>query len=64
MAFIVAFILLVAFTSNVVIGAIGDGPLVGNVAEMMILLGASVAFVVGILQREERDKKDGDLDKK
>ncbi len=63
MAFIVAFILLAAFTANVVIGAVGDGPLVGNVAEMLVLLGASVAFVTGILQREQRDKKDENLKK-
>jgi len=58
MAFITAFVLLVAFTANVVIGAVGDAPLVGNVAEMLILLGSAIAFVVGILQREERDRKD------
>lgn len=57
MAFIVALFLLVAFTANVAIGAIGDGPIVGNVAEMIILLLSACAFVVGILQREARDKK-------
>ncbi len=54
MAFIIASLLVVAFTVNVAIGAIGDGPVVGNVAEMLVLLSASVAFVVGILQREAR----------
>ena len=57
MAFIVALILLSAFVANVVIGAVGNAPLVGNVAEMIVLLLASVAFVVGILQREAQDKK-------
>jgi hypothetical protein len=57
MAFIIASVLLVAFIANVAIGAIGDGPLVGNVTEMVVLLAASVAFAVGILQREVRDKK-------
>jgi hypothetical protein len=57
MAFIAALALLVAFIVNVAIGAIGDGPLVGNVTEMIVLLAASVAFVIGILQREARDKK-------
>ena len=57
MAFTVAFLLLAAFVANVAIGAIGDGPLVGNVAEMLVLLVASMAFVVGILQRETRDQK-------
>jgi len=57
MAFIISLILLVLFTVNVAIGAIGDGPVVGNVSELLLLLSASVAFVVGILQREARDKK-------
>ncbi|MBZ8119943.1 hypothetical protein KUD11_15000 [Roseovarius sp. LXJ103] len=57
MAFTTAFVLLVAFTANVVIGAVGEAPVVGSVAEMLILLGSTVAFVVGILQREERDRK-------
>ncbi|MBV0914244.1 hypothetical protein [Anianabacter salinae] len=52
MAFMIALLLAVAFTANVVAGAIGSGPLVSNVSEMLILLAASVAFVVGILQRE------------
>ena len=56
MAFIAALILLLAFIANVVIGAAGDGPLVGNVAEMILLLLASIAFVAGILQREAREK--------
>lgn len=57
MAFIAALLLLAAFIANVVIGAIGDGPLVGNVTEMIMLLLASMAFVVGILQREAREGK-------
>lgn len=52
MAFIVSLVLLAAFTVNVAIGAIGDGPLVGSVAEMIVLLLASCSFVIGILQRE------------
>lgn len=57
MAFIVAFVLLCAFIANVTIGAIGNGPIVGNVPEMLILFAASIAFIVGILQSEARDKK-------
>jgi uncharacterized membrane protein len=57
MAFIAALLLLVAFIANVAIGAIGDGPLVGNVTEMIMLLLASIAFVAGILQREATEKK-------
>lgn len=57
MAFIAALLLLSAFIANVAIGAIGDGPLVGNVTEMIMLLLASIAFVTGILQREAYEKK-------
>ncbi len=57
MAFIIALILFLAFTANVAIGAIGDAPLVGNVAELLVLLAASTAFVVGILQQEAKVKK-------
>jgi hypothetical protein len=51
----------VAFTANVVTGALGDAPFVGNVAEMVVLLAAAIAFVVGVLQRETRDKKDENI---
>lgn len=57
MAFIIALILLSTFVANVVIGAVSNAPLVGNVTEMIVLLLASVAFVAGILQREAQDKK-------
>ena len=56
MAFIAALLLLAAFIANVALGAIGDGPLVGNVTEMIMLLLASIAFVIGILQREARER--------
>jgi hypothetical protein len=57
MAFIISLTLLLAFTANVAIGALGEGPLVGNVAESLMLTTASVSFVVGILQREAKAKK-------
>jgi len=56
MAYIVALILVAAFTANVVIGAIGDAPLVGNVAEMVILFAAAISFSAGILKSEARAK--------
>lgn len=58
MAFIVALLLLAGFTANVVVGAIGDAPIVGNVGEMIVLLSAAIAFSVGILQREARAQDD------
>ncbi|MBX2856943.1 MAG: hypothetical protein KTR21_18290 [Rhodobacteraceae bacterium] len=57
-AFVVAVILFVVFFANVSIGAVRGTPLFGDVMEMMTLLCASVAFVVGVLAREkERDVK-------
>lgn len=57
MPFILALILLLAFTANVAIGAIGSSPIVGNVGEFLMLMAASVSFVIGILQREAQEKK-------
>lgn len=63
MAFILALLLLAAFTANVVIGAIGDAPFVSNVTEMIVLLSAAIAFSVGILQREAREQQDAENQK-
>ena len=57
MPFIIAAALLGLFTVNVVVGAVGDGPVVGNVAEMLILLAAAISFTIGILKREAAEKK-------
>ncbi len=57
MPFIVAGVLLALFVANVTIGAISAAPIVGNVAEMLILFAASIFFVAGILQREAAEKK-------
>lgn len=60
MAFIAALVLLGAFVLNVAVGAFSDGPIVGivgSVTEMLVLLSASVCFVVGILQCERAEKK-------
>ena len=56
MAFFIAILLVCAFTANVVVGAVGDAPLVGNVVEMLILFAAAIAFSAGILQREAKEK--------
>lgn len=56
MAYILALILVIGFTANVVAGAVtGVSPL-GNVAEMLILFGAAIAFSIGVLQSEARAK--------
>ena len=50
----IALVLVLAFTANVVVGAVGDAPIVGNVTEMLILFAAAIAFSVGILRSEAR----------
>ena len=62
MAFVIAAALLVAFTGNVVIGAVTGTPIVGNVSEMIMLFSASIAFVAGILMREAAAKKANEND--
>lgn len=57
MAFTIASVLLSLFVGNVAIGAVHGNPIVGNVVEMLILLGAAISFTVGILQREAAEKK-------
>jgi len=53
--YVIALILVGAFTANVVSGAIGE-PFVGNVVEMLVLFSAAIAFSVGILRSEARAK--------
>ena len=52
MAFYAAAILLAAFIGNVIIGATSNSAILGNVGEMLLLLAASVLFVIGILKKE------------
>lgn len=55
MPYLIAVVFLVAFVANVVIGAVGNAPLVDVVWEMLILFGAAIAFCVGILRSEARE---------
>jgi hypothetical protein len=59
MALILAGLLLGAFVANVAYGSIDGRPPLGNVAELLLLVGASVAFVTAILKHEARDGKAG-----
>ncbi len=52
--------LFVVFTANVVIGASGGAQFMGDVGEMLVLLAASLCFVVVTLQREAADKSKKD----
>jgi len=58
MALVISGLFMLAFVSNVVLGAFtGQAPF-GDVGEMLLLLGASVAFVAAILSREAAERKD------
>ena len=56
MALIIAALLVIVFVVNVVIGSVAGNPILGNVAEMLLLFGASILFVTAVLKKEaERD---------
>ena len=53
-------IVFAAFFANVALGAFANAPILGDVAEMLVLFAATVLFVVAILQKEaDRKKKNG-----
>ncbi|MEM9707961.1 MAG: hypothetical protein AAF871_04160 [Pseudomonadota bacterium] len=56
MPYVIAAVLLVLFVANVAIGAVGQSAPVGIVAEMLVLFSAAIAFSVGILRSEAREK--------
>ena len=62
MAFIIAAILVIGFTANVAFGAVAGDPVLGNVAEMLVLFAAAIAFVFGILKAEAARKKQNNQD--
>ncbi len=51
-----ALICFALYFGNVMLGAVGTGVLLGDVAEMLMLLVAVVLFVIGILAREALEK--------
>jgi hypothetical protein len=54
-----AFIVFLAFFSNVALGAFAEAAILGDVGEMVVLSCASVLFVVAILKKEaDRSKND------
>jgi len=58
-ALVAALICFVIYFGNVAAGAAGAGVLLGDVAEMLMLLAASVLFVAGVLMREASAQKGG-----
>ena len=57
MTAVAAGILFLIFVANVVLGAVSGSPMIGDVAEMLILFTASVLFVAVILRREADAKE-------
>lgn len=55
LALIGALTLFVLFFTNVSMGAAGRGVFLGDVAEMLVLFGSSILFVIGVLIREARE---------
>lgn len=54
-----SFIVFFVFFANVALGAFADSAFLGDVGEMLVLLFASVLFVVAILKKEaDRAKSD------
>lgn len=63
MFLLVSGILLVAFFVNVFLVAAGGGLNLSEVSEMLVLVAATVLFVVGILKRESASKQAENDDK-
>jgi hypothetical protein len=57
MPLIGAGVLFSVFVLNVVLGAKSDAAFFGDVGEMLLLLGTSILFVVGILKQESAAKE-------
>ena len=59
MAYVLALLLVAAFTANVAVGAVSGRPPLGNVAEAVLLFAAAIAFTAAILRSEARAKTRG-----
>jgi hypothetical protein len=57
MALIGSVILLAVFVLNVALGATSNSAFLGDVGEMLLLLSASILFVIAILKKEADAKK-------
>jgi len=53
-----ALLLFLAFFANVASGAAGRTVFLGDVAEMLVLFASCTLFVVGVLVREARDRRE------
>lgn len=57
MALVISGLFMLAFVSNVALGAFTAKAPVGDVGEMLLLVGACVAFVAAILVREAQENQ-------
>lgn len=57
MALLLSAVLFGLFALNVALGAAGRGSFFGDVAEMLVLFAASIAFVVAVIRREAAEGK-------
>ncbi|WP_176445055.1 hypothetical protein [Maliponia aquimaris] len=57
MALLISALLFAGFVGDVVLGALTGKPVLSDVQSMLMLFGASIAFVVAILRRERLAKK-------
>ena len=60
MYLIVSLGVFIIYFANVAVGAYTRSPVLGDVAEMVVLFVASILFVVGILKKEAERQKDSD----
>ncbi|MBV6633857.1 MAG: hypothetical protein KI792_12600 [Alphaproteobacteria bacterium] len=59
LAFVIAGILFAVFVGNVTMGAAFKSGFLGDVTEMVVLFGACVSFVIGVLILERMNSADG-----
>ena len=57
LALLAAGVLFVAFFSNVAMGAVSGKPPLGDIQEMVTLLGSSILFAVAVLTLESEARK-------
>ena len=56
-ALVVSALLFALFFANVLVGAMRWGEVLGNVAQLILLLLSSIGFVIGVLAREAEQRK-------
>lgn len=59
MPLLLAFLLFAVFAANVAVGSAGGKVFLSDVQEMLVLLAASVSFVVAILKKEALRRQQG-----